>query len=258
MTELGIELWPWNWVPLIFLGFVAPCLLLGRFRPALVRQRVIEFSLPLGALSGLLFTVNALSDLADPSSIWVALSGVTFITAIWWVLFVGARALRVQAPPSRVPLPANSRIPVVAVLCLLGGWWATVAMTSEVMNFVSFRGLGVFVFALACLIGVRVVRGESVGVQQVARLSVVSGCGAFAASTIWMLVLLDDPSALGPAVAQGLLASMYGFLLHVVLMALLPLSRAPTDQRPSGGMVLGYGSHFVLTTALWVILATVV
>ena len=251
MNVLDMDLWPWNWLPLIVLGLVVPSVLAGGFQPALVRQKVIELILPAGALAAWVGMVHMLANLSDPSHVWPNFYSLLLMMALWGAFYVGVRLIKTQPFRHPITLGSNNLLPVLAVLSLMLGWWGTVALSSSASSFFSTEAFFCFLGIFGGLVVFRKVLKKGLGVMDVAKMSVQAGYSGLGLATVMMMFYMDDPSRLGPLVAMGILSSVYGLLLHQVLIVLSPLSPQTLFQKPGAGMLKGYVAHIVLLCGQW-------
>ena len=148
----SMRAWDVDALPLIFLGLVVPALCAGRFHPGLVRQKVIELSLPLGALGAWAGLVHMLQNLSDPTAAWPAFYTVLLHMGFWALIYFGARLVKMKSTQDMGPLPTTSLLPIVAVLSMLAGWWLTVGMTSGVNSFLSTEAFFCFLLIRATVV----------------------------------------------------------------------------------------------------------
>ena len=159
--------------------------------------------------------------------------------ALWGAFYVGVRLIKTQ--PFRHPITLGSNN-----CCRPGRIEPDVGLVGN-------RGpvlFGVFVFfhrSVFLLFGIfgglvvyRKVLKKGLGVMDVAKMSVQAGYSGLGLATVMMMFYMDDPSRLGPLVAMGILSSVYGLLLHQVLIVLSSLSPQTLFQKPGAGMLKGY------------------
>ena len=91
-----MQSWPVELIPLIFFGLVLPALLSGGFQPALVRQKVVEMSLPIGAIGAVIIMVQLLQNLSDPSHLTPALIGLFAHMVLWGGFYFAARLTKTE------------------------------------------------------------------------------------------------------------------------------------------------------------------
>ena len=249
-----MQSWPVELIPLIFFGLVLPSLLSGGFQPALVRQKVVEMSLPIGAIGAVIIMVQLLANLSDPSHLTPALIGLFAHMVLWGGFYFAARLTKTEPLRDRTPFASHSILPVIAVLSMLFGWWTSAALSNSISSYLSWDGfLGFFVF-WGGLTLLRRLRNQELDVMSMAKVSVQAGCLTMLTGFAWMNMNLDDPSRIGPAMAMALLGGVYSLLFHQILILLSPLSPQIHFKKPGVGMIYGYLFHMTFLAANWVLL----
>jgi hypothetical protein len=249
-----MQSWPVELIPLIFFGLVLPSLLSGGFQPALVRQKVVEMSLPIGAIGAVIIMVQLLGNLSDPSHLTPALIGLFSYMILWIGFYVAARLIKTQPLRDRTPFTSHSVLPVLAVLSMLVGWWSSAVLFNSVSTYMSMNGMLGFVTFLGGLAFWRRLRNQKVDVMAMANMSVQAGCLTMLTGFMWMNMNLDDPSRVGPGMAMALLGGVYSLLFHQILILLSPLSPQIHFTKPGVGMVYGYLFHMAFLAANWVLI----
>lgn len=249
-----MQSWPVELIPLIFFGLVVPSLLSGGFRPALVRQKVVEMSLPIGAIGAVIIMVQLLQDLSDPSHLTPALIGLFAHMVLWGGFYFAARLTKTESLTDRTPFASHSILPVLAVLSMVLGWWASVAITSPISSYLSVDGFLGFIVFFGVVTLLRRFRKQELDVMIMAKTSVQAGCLTMLTGFGWMNMHLEDPSRIGPAMAMALLGGVYSLLFHQILILLSPLSPQIQFKKPEVGMIYGYLFHMAFLAASWVLL----
>ena len=103
-----MQSWPVELIPLIFFGLVLPSLLSGGFQPALVRQKVVEMSLPIGAIGAVIIMVQLLANLSDPSHLTPALIGLFAHMVLWGGFYFAARLTKTEPLRDRTPFVSQA------------------------------------------------------------------------------------------------------------------------------------------------------
>jgi len=246
--------WPVELIPLIFFGLVVPSLLSGGFQPALVRQKVVEMSLPIGATGAVIIMVKLLENLSDPSHLTPALIGLFAHMVLWGGFYFAARLTKTEPLRDRTPFVSHSILPVLAVLSMVLGWWASAALTSSISSYLCADGFLGFITFLGGLTLLNRFRNQQLDVMAMAKLSVQAGCLTMLTGFGWMNMNLDDPSRIGPAMAMALLGGVYSLLFHQILILLSPLSPQIHFKKPGAGMIYGYLFHMAFLAANWVLI----
>jgi hypothetical protein len=249
-----MQSWPVPSILLIFFGLVVPSLLAGGFQPALVRQKVVEMSLPIGVIGTEIMLVRLLGNLSDPSHVTPAVIGLLSYMALWGGFYLAARLIKTQPLHQRTPFNARSILPVVAVLSMLVGWWSSAVLANGARTYISTEGIVGFMTFFGGLTLLRHLRNEQLDVMTMAKVSVQAGCLTMLTGFAWMALNLDDPSRVGPGMAMGLLGGLYSLLLYQILILLSPLSPHIHFKKPGVGMVYGYLFHMVFLISSWALL----
>jgi hypothetical protein len=249
--------WPLELIPLIFFGLVVPSLLSAGFQPALVRQKVVEMSLPIGAIGAVIIMVQLLTNLSDPSHLTPAIIGLFSYMVLWGSFYLAARFTNTKPLRDRTPFLSRSILPVLAVLSMVLGWWMSVALSGVIASYLSMDGFLGFIVFLGGLTLLRRLRNQQLGVMDMAKVSVQAGCLTMLVGFAWMLSNLDDPTRVGPAMAMALLGGVYSLLFHSIVILLSPLSPQIHFKKPGVGMVYGYLFHMVFLAANWVLLFSI-